>query len=94
MSIIIEKGDYMSAKRMKRFNFLIGLFSFLSGCCLLISIADFNRIIERTGGIVTLCCFIVFAVSLFYISINSFIKYGISLGIDYALEQKYKEELK
>lgn len=79
----------MSTDLLKRFNFVCGLICFIVGCAFLIFlyIVMQNNIIS-IGGIVGSISVLAFVILLFYVSINSFIKYGIAKGIDYALEQQ------
>ena len=74
---------------VKRFIFVISLFLFIAGCIFLIFFTIAIQHIEVSiAGIFVFICHIIIVVLLFYMSIKTFIKYGMLLGIDYAIEQQ------
>lgn len=83
------KGDSMHTDFVKRFIFVISLIFFIAGCFFLILFTIAIQHIEISiAGIFGSISSIIFVVLLFYMSIKTFIKYGILLGIDYAIEQQ------
>lgn len=79
----------MNTDSLKRCNLVCGWSAFLIGCgCLILLTITIQHMAASIEAMIGPICFFVFTVISFYMSINSFIKYGISLGIDYALEQQ------
>ena len=79
----------MNTNLLKRFNLMRGIILFITGCVFLIfSIITIQHIVINIEGILGSISIFVFIALLFYGSIDSFIKYGIARGIDYAIEQQ------
>lgn len=87
--MIIVKGDSMNTNLVKRIHFVIGLILFIGGCIFLIFLTiAMQRTAVSIEGIFGSIAIFVFVVLIFYTSINSFIRYGIARGIDYAIERQ------
>ena len=89
----------MKKDSIKRLNFAFAILSLVLGCLTLITatVVIYSLLLNILEGDSQLFkfCAIVCAVTIvmFYIAINSFIKYGITLGIDYVLD-KQKETMR
>ena len=83
----------MNTNSLKRFNLVCGWGAFSIGCvCLILLTITVQYTAVSNEAIIGSIFFFVFTVISFYMSINAFIKYGISLGIDYIMDEKNKKK--
>ena len=79
----------MNTNLLKRFYLVCGLISFVGGCVLLIFLTTtIQRTTVSIEGILGSIALFTFVALTFYTSIILFIRYGVALGIDYAIEQQ------
>ena len=82
----------MNTDFQKRFNLICGLVFLVFGCGLLmLLIITFQNLELTVANVVGLICSIMLILVSFFASIDAFIKYGITLGIDYSLDQQKKK---
>ena len=89
----------MKKDSIKRLNFAFAILPLVLGCLTLITatVVIYSLLLNILEGdikLIKFCAIVcaVISIVMFYIAINSFIKYGITLGIDYALD-KQKETI-
>ena len=84
----------MSTDTSKRFDLFIAIISLIFACVMLI-IYVYELAILNFSAMFTIPAFIgfiIYEIALFFVSAQSFIKYGIACGIDYALKKNSKED--
>lgn len=83
----------MNASKMRLLKLISGIILFLDGCIfLIISVLYISRIIYNGPSIIDIisCLFLVLLSILLYLSsVECFIQYGMTKGIDYTLQKKH-----